>query len=92
MKSLPRRPLLHWRSASALLVAALLSACATQPVSLRYAIPLQPEGSSGYSAKPGWTHQRHAVAAANPLATDAGLQVLRAVARRWMPRWRCRWC
>ena len=78
MKSLPRRPLLHWRSASALLVAALLSACATQPVSLRYAIPLQPEGSSGYSAKPGWTHQRHAVAAANPLATDAGLQVLRA--------------
>ena len=56
----------------------LASGCATRPATLGYTIPLQPEGSSGYSAKPGWTYARQAVAAANPLATDAGLQVLRA--------------
>lgn len=39
---------------------------------------LQPEGSSGYQEKPGWTTHRFAVAAANPLASDAGYQVLRA--------------
>jgi gamma-glutamyltranspeptidase/glutathione hydrolase len=45
---------------------------------LNYTVPAQPEGSSGYTEKPGWATQRYAVAAANPLATDAGLQVLRA--------------
>ena len=43
-----------------------------------YSLPSQPEGSSGHTDKPGWHTQRYAVAAANPLATDAGLQVLRA--------------
>ena len=37
-----------------------------------------PEGGSGYSAKPGWQAQRFAVAAANPLATEAGYQILQA--------------
>lgn len=70
--------------ARALLVAGLLASaiwvggCATRPATLGYTIPPQPEGSVGYSAKPGWTYARQAVAAANPLATDAGLQVLRA--------------
>ena len=32
-----------------------------------------PEGASGYSAKPGWSAERFMVAAANPLATEAGL-------------------
>ena len=36
------------------------------------------EAATGLSAKPGWTTHRFAVAAANPLATDAGYQVLRA--------------
>ena len=62
---------------------ALLSACTTQPPApaLRYSVPdqaSQPEAASGNTAKSGWAFQRQAVAAANPLATDAGHQVLRA--------------
>ena len=59
-------------------LASLLGACATAPAPFVYTAPAQPEGSSGYTAKPGWATQKFAVAAANPLATDAGLQVLRA--------------
>jgi gamma-glutamyltranspeptidase/glutathione hydrolase len=71
----------------ALLAAALLAACAT-PSSFQYQVPAaeaargpvaqQPEGSSGYTPKPGWATSKFAVAAANPLATDAGYQVLKA--------------
>ncbi|RCV89422.1 gamma-glutamyltransferase [Billgrantia montanilacus] len=39
---------------------------------------IEPERASGYSEKPGWATERFAVAAANPLATDAGYQVLKA--------------
>ena len=59
-------------------LACLLAACATSPAPFVYTAPAQPEGSSGYTAKPGWATTKFAVAAANPLATDAGLQVLRA--------------
>ncbi len=59
-------------------LASLLAACATAPAPFVYTTPAQPEGSSGYAAKPGWATKKFAVAAANPLATDAGLQVLRA--------------
>ena len=49
------------------------------PVSaLQYTPPLQPEGASLMSDKPGWATRTFAVAAANPLATDAGRQVLLA--------------
>jgi gamma-glutamyltranspeptidase/glutathione hydrolase len=64
--------------------ACLLSACASGPLpqapakALRYTVPEQPEAASGLAAKPGWAFTRQAVAAANPLATDAGHQVLRA--------------
>jgi len=58
--------------------ACLLAACATAPAPFVYTAPPQPEGSSGYTAKPGWATKKFAVAAANPLATDAGLQILRA--------------
>ena len=61
----------------ALLGVALLAGCASAP-SFTYHRPEQPEAASGYTAKPGWTHQRFAVAAANPLATDAGYQILKA--------------
>ena len=40
--------------------------------------PAQPESASGLTTKSGWRFQRQAVAAANPLATEAGAQVLRA--------------
>lgn len=61
------------------LAAALCVACAS-PTAPRfdYAIPQLPEGASGYTEKPGWAAQRFMVAAANPLATDAGYQVLKA--------------
>ncbi|HJV61230.1 MAG TPA: gamma-glutamyltransferase [Albitalea sp.] len=73
---------LHRRLACAWLLTALLGACATAPGGLRYQAPelaqRAPEAASGYTEKPGWTAQRFMVAAANPLATDAGYQVLKA--------------
>ncbi len=36
-----------------------------------------PEAASGWQAKPGWDFERMAVAAAHPLAAEAGLQMLR---------------
>ena len=61
----------------AALSAAALTACGT-PNPVNTDAPAQPEGSSGYTAKPGWATTKFAVAAANPLATDAGYQVLKA--------------
>lgn len=60
----------------ALAAAAVLAACASAPFT--YTVPQQPEAPSGYTPKPGWATTRFAVAAANPLATDAGYQVLKA--------------
>jgi len=40
--------------------------------------PLQPEEASGYTEKPGWATRHFAVAAAHPLATDAGYKILKA--------------
>ncbi len=62
----------------ALTLAAVLAGCASAPGSFVYTVPDQPEGSSGYTEKPGWANRTFAVAAANPLATDAGYQVLKA--------------
>jgi len=62
----------------ALALAALLAGCASAPGNFSYAVPDQPEGASGYTEKPGWATRKFAVAAANPLATDAGYQVLKA--------------
>ena len=39
---------------------------------------IAPESESGYEEKPGWEAESFAVAAANPLATDAGYQVMKA--------------
>jgi gamma-glutamyltranspeptidase / glutathione hydrolase len=70
---------MHMKLKLTLLAAsALLAACATAPSNFSYAPPLLPEAPSGYAEKPGWTTSRFAVAAANPLATDAGYQVLKA--------------
>ncbi|MBG9387352.1 gamma-glutamyltransferase family protein [Caenimonas aquaedulcis] len=62
----------------ALCAAALGVAACTAPARFDYAIPNQPESGSGYTPKPGWATSRFSVAAANPLATDAGYQVLKA--------------
>ncbi len=60
------------------LAALLLVACSSTPPPFAYSAPLQPEGSSGYSEKPGWATAKFSVAAANPLATDTGYQILKA--------------
>nr|WP_232090794.1 gamma-glutamyltransferase [Halomonas sp. MCCC 1A13316] len=52
---------------------------ATSEVAFQYEAPaIEPEAASGYNEKPGWATESFAVAAANPLATDAGYQVLKA--------------
>lgn len=51
------------------------SACTTVPVPVALR---QPEGASTSVEKPGWATRSYAVAAANPLATEAGLQMLQA--------------
>jgi gamma-glutamyltranspeptidase/glutathione hydrolase len=57
----------------------LLAACAAPPAPpFDYTVPTLPEGPSGTTAKPGWSASRFMVAAANPLATDAGYQILKA--------------
>jgi gamma-glutamyltranspeptidase/glutathione hydrolase len=64
-------------TAPALALAALLAGCAsTQTV--QPALPQAPEVATGYTEKPGWAAKKFMVAAANPLATDAGYQVLKA--------------
>ncbi len=46
------------------------------PSEMNYNTPRQPEIGTGYTPKPGWETSEFAVAAANPLAADAGYQVL----------------
>jgi gamma-glutamyltranspeptidase/glutathione hydrolase len=55
----------------------LLAGCAGAPP-LADQPAQQPEGASGYSEKPGWATSKFAVAAANPLATEAGYRILQA--------------
>ena len=73
MFTLQRLPL----TACALTGLALLG-CASAPPALNYAVPAQPEGASQITEKSGWATKTYAVAAANPLATDAGRQILAA--------------
>ncbi len=56
---------------------ASLTACSS-PDGSSSQTPPAPEGASGYTAKPGWATERFAVAAANPLATEAGYRTLKA--------------
>ena len=82
VRALPLR-VRGWAGWGVLGAAALLVGCAapSSPPSSQLALPSVPplpEGPSGLTAKPGWSAQRFMVAAANPLATDAGYQVLKA--------------
>jgi len=78
---MPRCAALLW-----MLLPALLAGCATTPP-----VPppptasapaawsaAAPEAATGLTAQPGWSHERQAVAAAHPLAAQAGLDALRA--------------
>jgi gamma-glutamyltranspeptidase / glutathione hydrolase len=64
--------------AVAVVLASGLGACALKQKTFNYARPDQPNDPVGYQDKPGWATQGFAVAAANPLATDAGYQILMA--------------
>ena len=61
-----------------LVLAGLLAGCAGVLGNFSYTVPIQPEPPSGYTEKPGWASTRFAVVSANPLAADAGYQVLKA--------------
>ena len=68
---------------SLLAAAVLVTACGTAPTPAPRAFNYQQpaaavEAASGLTEKPGWATKKFAVAAANPLATDAGYQVLKA--------------
>jgi gamma-glutamyltranspeptidase / glutathione hydrolase len=65
-------------AATTAFIASLLAGCATNQPQFTYTAPILPEAASGYTEKPGWATKKFAVAAANPLATDAGYQILKA--------------
>ena len=61
-------------------IAALLAAALAHAAPIQEAVPtLQPppEAASGYAEKSGWAASKYMVAAANPLAVDAGYQMLK---------------
>ena len=64
------------------LFTALLGGCNSLPTdhhsASTHAVPIEPEGSSGYIEKHGWIARKFMVVAANPLAVDAGYQILKA--------------
>lgn len=62
---------------SRLVAAAALALAACAPLTIP-SDAVEPEAASGWTPRSGWSGSRHMVAAANPLATEAGLVVLRA--------------
>ncbi len=74
-------PITVLSAAGLLSVAVLLSACSTVSPTAPATpspVPLQPEIATGFQPKPDVVTEKFAVAAANPLATRAGLEVLKA--------------
>ncbi len=59
---------------------ALLAVCTATPAfdDETQTASQQPEEASGYTEKSGWSTRHFAVAAAHPLATDAGYQILKS--------------
>ena len=62
----------------ALIVLALAGAASLSQAQTAPSAPAQPEAASTAQTKPGWATRHFAVAAANPLATQAGYTMLRA--------------
>ncbi len=62
-----------WRALAAALALAL-AACGHAPA---VDAPASPEAAGAWVDKPGWRAERHMIAAAHPLAAQAGLQMLR---------------
>lgn len=60
------------------LLAGLIGLALSAPPAAAQSLPRAPESASSWTDKPLATATRHMVAAANPQATDAGLEILRA--------------
>ncbi|HEY6513732.1 MAG TPA: gamma-glutamyltransferase family protein [Burkholderiaceae bacterium] len=72
-----RQAVTRWLQSA--LLAALAACSALPPPGFDGAAAAsQPEAASGLSAKPGWSARHFAVAAANPLAAEAGQRILSA--------------
>ncbi|RNF29422.1 gamma-glutamyltransferase [Massilia aurea] len=63
---------------STLALGLVLAGVLTHPVLAQDSLQAAPEAASGYAEKTGWPAQKYMVAAANPLAVDAGYQILRS--------------
>lgn len=78
----PARSVRTWRSLAISLAALGLAACGNlvpnAPSEFSYRMPDAALIASATAPKTGWSTRSYAVAAANPLATDAGQQVLQA--------------
>jgi gamma-glutamyltranspeptidase/glutathione hydrolase len=62
---------------SKLIVLAAVLASAHFPVLAQDVLQKAPEAATGYSEKAGWAARKYMVAAANPLATEAGYEMLK---------------
>jgi len=62
---------------SKLIVLAAILASAQLPVLAQDSLQKSPEAATGYAEKAGWAARKYMVAAANPLATEAGYEMLK---------------
>ena len=62
---------------SALSLSVLLALAGTAPALAQETLQRAPEAATGYAEKAGWPAKKYMVAAANPLAVDAGYQILK---------------
>ncbi|WP_255581495.1 gamma-glutamyltransferase [Cupriavidus sp. AU9028] len=76
--STPSGARLQGRLALLLAGASLLLAACAAPGDSAGPLPVAPEAASGWTDKPGWIAHSFMVAAANPLATQAGYDILKA--------------
>ena len=63
--------------ARALVPALALAGAFHLPAAAQDSLQAAPEAATGYAEKPGWPARKYMVAAANPLAVEAGYQILR---------------
>lgn len=76
--SQPKSPRISRVACAYISLAVGLTACAPAQLASNVATPDQPNDPVSYEEKPGWATKGFAVAAANPLATEAGNQILLA--------------
>ena len=68
---------IHLKQFSTFALGLALAAAFHLPAGAQDSLQAAPEAASGFQEKTGWPAQNYMVAAANPLAVDAGYQILR---------------